>query len=111
MMRIAMSSSAGALLRALVARDPDARDRILLTDVRSTDWQSLTFTGERHRITLSVVGADSERIAERLCAGLGDAEFTIPGLLVADIAIAGNSRRPTDGAVELVVDALTISED
>jgi hypothetical protein len=50
MLKIAMSPTASALLRALLERAGAPRDRILLTSVRSTDWQSLTFIGERHEI-------------------------------------------------------------
>lgn len=56
MNRIAMSAAASALLRALIARAGVTSDRILLTEVHSTDWQSLTFMGERHRLQLRVTG-------------------------------------------------------
>jgi len=111
MNRIAMSSAASALLRVLIARAGVPRDRILLTDVRSIDWQSLTFTGERHRLCLRVTGPDSSQVIERMCDGLEDAEFSIPGVLVADIGIAGDPRRAADGSGEVVVEALTVSED
>ena len=110
MMKIAISPAAGALLRALVARAGVDRNRILLSDVHSTDWQSLTFAGERHQIALRVTGRDSADLVRRMCDGLEDAEFSIPGLLVADIAVAGPPRRALDGATELTVEALTIAE-
>jgi hypothetical protein len=106
-----MSPAAGALLRALIARASVDRDRILLTDVHSTDWQSLTFTGERHHLSLSVTGLDSSAVVERMCAGLKDAEFSIPGLLVADIGLVGSRRRTPDGASEFMIEALTIADD
>ena len=111
MMKIAISPAATALLRALIGRAAVDRNRILLTDAHSTDWQSLTFTGERHHLSLRVTGFDSREVVERMCVGLADAEFSIPGVLVADIAIVGNPRSASDGATELVVEALTISED
>lgn len=111
MMKIAMSSAASAMLRAIVARAAVDRNRILLTDAHSTDWQSLTFTGERHQLSLKVTGSDSGEIVERICAGLGNAEFSIPGVLVADIAAVGSPRLGSEGATELVIEALTISED
>lgn len=111
MMKIAMSPAACALLRALVGRAAVDRNRILLTDARSTDWQSLTFTGERHHLNLRVTGFDSNEIVERMCADLEDAEFSIPGLLVADIRVVGGPLRTPDGTTELIVEALTISED
>jgi hypothetical protein len=61
----------------------------LLSDAHSIDWRSLTFTGERHLIELRVPGPDSRPIVNRMCAGLEDTEFSIPGVIVADIAIAG----------------------
>lgn len=110
MMKITMSAAAGALLRALIARTRVERNRILLTDVHSTDWQSLTFTGERHHIGLRISGLDSGDVARRVWAGLEDAEFSIPGLLVADIGLVGSPRRTADGATELLIEALTIAE-
>jgi hypothetical protein len=83
----------------------------LLTDVHSTDWQSVTFTGERHQITLRVTGRESADLVERMCAGLADAEFSIAGLLVADIGVVGSPQRTPDGATELTIEALTITDD
>jgi hypothetical protein len=111
MMKIPMSPAAGALLRALIARAGAARDRILLSDAHSTDWQSLTFNGERHQLALRVAGPDSGAVAARICGGLEDAEFRIPGLLVADIAVAGTPRRGADGATDLTIEALTVAAD
>jgi hypothetical protein len=87
------------------------RNRILLTDVHSTDWQSLTFDGERHQIALRVTGPNSIEVARRICTGLGDAEFSIHGIFVADIGVVGTPRRAPDGATELIIEALTIAAD
>jgi hypothetical protein len=111
MMKMIMSPAAGTLLRALTARAGIERDRILLTDVHSTDWQSLTFSGERHQISLRITGPGSDEAARRMCAGLEDAEFDLPGLVVADISVAGEPRRALDGSIEFVVEALTVVDD
>jgi hypothetical protein len=111
MMRIAMSPAAGALLRALIARAGVEKNRILLTDVHSNDWQSLTFSGERHHIALRVTGRDSGDVADRMCSDLAEAEFSIPGSIVADIGLVGTARRAPDGATELMIEALTVSAD
>ena len=110
MNRIAMSPAGSNLLRALIGRTGAARDRILLTNVQSTDWQSLTFTGERHEFELRVPGPESAAVIERLCEGLEDAEFSIPGLIVADISIAGKPKRSIDGSTRVMIEALTIAE-
>ena len=46
-----------------------------------------------------------------MCAGLEDAEFSIPGLIVADITRIGNSTRAPDGSTEVMIEALTVSEN
>lgn len=111
MIKIAMSPAASALLRALIARAGVSRDRILLTDVHSTDWQSLTLAGERHLIELRVAGPDASAVVDRFCCGLEDAEFSIPNMIVADIAVLGVPRSDSDGSTSLTVEALTIAED
>lgn len=106
-----MSSAASALLRALIARAHVSRDRILLTDAQSIDWRSLTFTGERHQIDLRVPGRDARSIVERMCNNLEDAEFSIPGVIVADIGLVGAPVAAADGSVTITVEALTVSDD
>ena len=110
MLKIAMSAAASSLLRALIARAGVPRDRILLTELQSTDWQSLTLTGERHVFELRVSAPHSDRIAERMCAGLEDAEFSIPGLIVADIVVVGDPVRASGGSTSVTIEALTIEE-
>lgn len=111
MMRIAMSSAASALLRALIARSGVPRDRILLTEAQSIDWQSLAFTGERHHIDLRVTGPGAPQVVERMCEGLTDAEFSIPGIIVADVGILRGPELASDGSVTVAIEALTVSAD
>jgi hypothetical protein len=110
MNRIAMSAAASGLLRALIARAAVPRDRILLTGVRSTDWQSLTLIGERHRFEMRIPGPDSAAVVRRMCDGLEQAEFSVPRQIVADIAVAGEPIRSADGSTEIVIEALTVEE-
>jgi hypothetical protein len=104
------SPAAAALLRALIARAECGRDWMLLSDIRSTEWRSLTFTGERHEIEVKLLGATAWLNGQRLVAGLRDAEFDIAGHLVADIAVTAGPARSFDGAVVLTIEALTIEE-
>lgn len=110
-MQIAMSPAAAGLLRALLSRAGIDRNRILLTEFRSADWQSLTFVGERHEFQLRVLGPDNGDVEARLVNGLGDAEFDIPGQLVADIALVGTPARHGDGSIALAFEALTVALD
>ncbi|MGH6783265.1 MAG: hypothetical protein ACREBP_01430 [Sphingomicrobium sp.] len=105
-----MSPAAAALYRALVARAQLPRDQVLLTAIRTVDWQSLTLSGERHEIGLKLTGPGSDAAATTLCDGLDDAEFAIPGLIVADIGLAGPPRPAAGGSIEISLEALTITE-
>jgi hypothetical protein len=110
MMRIHMSVAAAGLLRSLLARAGVSHNRILLIESRSTEWQSLTFAGERHEMCLRVPGPDASEIVASVTSGLEDAEFSIPGQIVADIGLAKPLRRESDGSITIELEALTIAE-
>lgn len=111
MMRIALSPAAAGLLRSLLAKAGVDRSRILLSEFRSVDWQSLTFVGERHQFQLRVPGPDCADILSRLLTGLDDSEFAIPGHFVADIALAEPPRANADGSTTVAIEALTVAAD
>ena len=110
MNNILMSRAAAALLRALIGRAGANRDRILLTGIQSCDWQSLTLTGERHNISLRVSGPGAYAIVHSLITGLEDAEFSIPGQIVADITATLDPIVEADDSIALSIEALTITE-
>ena len=109
-MKMALSPAAVGLLRALIGRAAVPRDRILLSDWQSVEWESLTFVGERHDIQLRISGPDSGVVAGRLTEGLADADFSIPGEIVADIAAVGQPDTADDGSTIVRIEALTIAE-
>ncbi|MEO7277860.1 MAG: hypothetical protein ABIW33_07550 [Sphingomicrobium sp.] len=111
MNRLPMSPGAAGLVRALIGRARVARDRILLTGISSVDWRSLLFNGERHLIEIRIPGPYSGEIADRMIDRLEDAEFSIPGVLVADIAIAAGPRPAPDGSTSVKIEALTLTAD
>ena len=106
-----MTPAVSGLLRGLGARSGAPREEILLTEVHSTDWQSLTFDGQRHRIGLRIIGAHSQTVAERMIDRIEDVEFVIPGVIVADIHVADPPARERDGSTSLVIEALTLAAD
>ena len=110
MNRLPMSRAAAQLLRALLGRAGAERDRILLTEIRSRDWRSLTLEGERHVIALRIAGPDPDRLLHILADGIEDAEFAIAGQIVADIAVAGPPIAALDGSLCVTIEALTIAE-
>ena len=105
-----MSRAAAGLVKALLAAADDPAHRILLTEIRSVDWQSLTFVGERHELTLRLIGPDAFRLAERLVRLLPDREWCIAGHIVADIA-ARLAAKDEIGSVSVAIEALTITEN
>ena len=111
MNRLPMSPAASALLRCLTGRAQVPRNRILLSDIHSVDWRSLTFTGERHELELRVPAPDSMYVVKRMCDGLEDAEFSIPGVIVADIALTGPPVPAPDGSTTIRIEALTVAAD
>lgn len=78
MMKMALSPGAFGLLRALAMKAEVPRDRILLSAWRSVDWQSLTFVGERHHISLRICGPDSAQAVSRLPAAFRMPSSTSP---------------------------------
>ena len=110
MKSLACSPAAAGLLRALFVRTGPDRDRFLLSAVQSTDWQSLTFTGERHRIDLRIAGPGADSLLQRFSDGIGEAEFAVPGQIVADVSVSGAAEGMPDGSLMVRIEALTISE-
>ena len=106
-----LSLAASGLLRGLIARSGAKRSTVLLTEVRSTDWRSLTFDGERHEIGIRFAGPGAEREADRMVDGIEDCEFAILGTIVVDIALVGRSIGLSDGSVSIAIEALTIRGD
>jgi hypothetical protein len=110
MNRLLMSRAASGLLRAILDRAGADSDRILLTGIRSTDWRSLTLEGERHVIGLRLPGPLPVDLLHALTGGIEDAEFVIPGQIVADIGVAGVPLTALDGSLSVTIEALTIAE-
>ncbi len=110
MMGLAMSRAAAALLRALLDRGNVRRDRILLSDFSSVDWQSLNLIGERHVIHIRIPGPDADSVVQALTHDLSEAEFRVSGQIVADIALTSPPERAADGSISVRIEALTIAE-
>lgn len=95
-----------ALLRACagkLGRPP------IVEEVRSRSWASVTFSGARHELSLRVPGEGAGALADAFLADLDEAQFRLPGHILADIALVGRA----DGAdgVTIRLEALTVEED
>ncbi len=108
-MRSPLSSAAAALLRSLLARTGLDQNKIVVGRFHSVDWQSLTFTGERHEITLRLAGPDAARALGLLRDWLAEAEWALEGHVVAEILIVGEEVEP-DGSILVDLEALTLSD-
>ncbi len=78
--------------------------------VSHAPWASATFQGTRHLIELRLSGPDARARATRLADALPRAEFTLPGHIVADIAVDRLAPVPDPGAWQLSLSALTIED-
>ncbi|MGJ3649517.1 hypothetical protein ACLB0R_13725 [Sphingomonas sp. GlSt437] len=97
---------AGALL--IRAIEADARRRGIAAVVSAATakrWASATFNGMRHELILMLSGTPT---TENWLAGLPEAEFNLPGHLVADLAIDATRRDGT--ALIATLAALTVED-
>jgi hypothetical protein len=110
MMRPPLSPAAAGLLRGILVRAGVGRERVLLIDFRSVDWQSLTFIGERHEMRLKILGPGAQTVVDRLLEDLAEAEWRVPGQIVADMASGAPPVEDSDGSITIALEALTIFE-
>jgi hypothetical protein len=110
MNRLRMTSYAAALLRCLLQRAGEDRNRILLSQWKTEDWQSLTLEGERHQAVFVISGDQAMAFAHLWLAGLSDAEFDLQRGFVADIEVTSGPTLREDGAVEVGIGALTLDD-
>ena len=89
------------LIRALARLFPDAAFHIF----GARDWCSMTFSGQLLTIHCNPGNAKRLEYYGRLSAILAEHEFSMPGLLVADISVV----MPQNGTLP-IIEALVINE-
>jgi hypothetical protein len=104
----ALNDATSALLRA-VRGVLESAGRVVVEEVRSRSWASVTFAGARHELAFRLEGEGAEAAAARFVAGLDAAEFRLTGHILADIALVGEERRA--GCARLRIEALTVEDD
>jgi hypothetical protein len=110
MNRPRMTAYATALLRQLLQRAGEDRNRIFLSRWSTVDWQSLTLEGERHEATFVVSGDLPAEFAALWLAGVADADFDLPRGFVAEIEVTSPPLARPDGKVEVEIAALTLDD-
>ncbi|PKP91515.1 MAG: hypothetical protein CVT77_11935 [Alphaproteobacteria bacterium HGW-Alphaproteobacteria-16] len=99
-------ASVHALLeRALVRMAKRAGIDAAIAATDWTRWASATFTGGRHEIRLA---APSSPALSRWVAALEEAEFTLPGHLVADLVV--RSARAAPGVSSYALEIVTVED-
>lgn len=93
------------LERALVRHAADAGIALTVVANAATPWASVTFAGARHRLTLA---ASPSCALESWLAGLPEAEFSLRGHLVADLAPVSRAR--TGESAEIGLEVLTVED-
>lgn len=93
----------------------DGTASLVIEEMESAPWASLTFAGQRHRIGFRLNGpmADVEAAYDRLVAVLTEPDISLPGHVLADMQLAETMGEiHTDGRMSLAIlfDALTIEE-
>lgn len=101
-----MTAAGEQLNRALRVHFVHFAGAIAIEEPVSRRWASITFSGERHRLRLSLAGAAAASAADAFLDGLAEREFELPGHILADIALVEDKRE--GDSVRLTLEALTV---
>lgn len=97
-----------ALSHALHAALVDFPGTVKTEELSRRRWASITFTGTRHRVEVTLDGPMAECVAKAFGKGLGEREFDLKGHVLADIAMKGDVEAPTDSRARFILEALTV---
>lgn len=71
-------------------------------------WSSATFSGVRHSVSIKLFGPYAHQRANEFAGQLAEAEFRLPGHIVADICLDG--QKLSEDAAWLDVAVLTVED-
>jgi hypothetical protein len=109
-MRRVIEDAATALLRALSASFAAFEGTFRIEQLTSRSWASVTFSGARHRVVLSLEGAGAGAAADAFLENMEEAEFDLGGHILADIALVGEERDLEANSARLSLEALTVED-
>jgi hypothetical protein len=101
-----MTAAGEELSRALHRHFASFAGALGVEEPVSRSWASITFSGERHRLRLSLGGAGAAAAGDAFLDGLAEREFALRGHILADIALVGDERE--GDTVRLTLEALTV---
>jgi hypothetical protein len=107
-----MSAHIGAALaRILGVQFVHFAGEVAVEPLACRRWASITFTGARHRLLLTLRGEGAGPAADAFLDGLAEREFALAGQIVVDIAATRDEREEGERVVRLTIEALTVEED
>jgi hypothetical protein len=98
----------GRLARALCAAFEGFNVTARCEMLANRSWTSITFSGERHAVRLTIEGVEANTAADAFLAGLEETEFPLPGHYLVDIGAVSDERDPDARRVLLGLEALTV---
>ncbi|MCU0890739.1 MAG: hypothetical protein MUE77_03110 [Sandarakinorhabdus sp.] len=107
-MRPRCDQAQAAILRAAAAIVTPFGARVVIEELRSRDWASLTLTGARHELDVRLDGVGAGAALEALVAALPQAQVTMPGRILAEIVVEPGTA--DDEGVALTICALVIDD-
>jgi hypothetical protein len=106
-----VSSAARQLACRLREQLADAPCAVAVEVVQSLDWASITFTGQRHRIAVTLTGQGAEAAGARFLERLIEADLPITGHIVADVSLLTGSVYDDGLLASLDLEAITITDE
>lgn len=106
------SDDAGTvLLQALAACFAGFAGAYRVEELVSRSWASVTFSGARHKVAFALHGPGAATAADAFLGVMREAEFALPGHILADLALVGEERSADGEHVQVRLEALTVQDD
>ncbi len=84
--------------------------RLVIEEIRSRSWASVTFAGARHELTFRIAGEGAAEAADEFIHHLEAKEFELRGHVMADIALVSEERKDGEDWVRISLEALTVED-
>ena len=97
-----------AILRAVAALAAPLGARLVIEELRSRDWASLTLTGTRHELDVRLDGVGAAAAMALLQQELPQATIAIHGRILAEVVVEPGTA--DDDGVAMTICALVIDE-
>lgn len=107
-MRPRCDQAQAAILRAVAAIVTPFGARVVIEELRSRDWASLTLTGARHELDVRLDGASAAAALDALIAALPQAQVAMNGRILAELVVEPGTA--DDEGVALTICALVIDD-